>query len=250
MNSLSWIKSIPLPSEFSGCQIFVTQSALNLSTAVGEPIQLIQARRQVLQRVVGLPIAWLQQVHGAEVQVFDDPLVASCSDHWPEKDASATCSHAMALAVLTADCLPVVFYASQGKRSIGIAHAGWKGLAAGVLQACVQQVADLAHAPLTSVRAWMGPAIGPASFEVGLEVKQRFLSVSESYGPAFNAAGISNKVYANLYELATIALNEIGVVVSGGGSDTFVNTDWFSHRGSQQDINRPIGRFATVVRLV
>lgn len=248
MTNLDWIEQIQLPSVFAGSQVYVTKADYNLSLNVGEPGELVQLRRHALEHFVETPIAWLNQVHGAQAHVFNSNLPEATAG-WPNKDASVTVSKQIGLAVLAADCLPVVFYTAGGQPTIGVAHAGWKGLAAGVLQNCAQQVAGSSGVPVDLVQAWMGPAIGPRSFEVGLEVKQRFLSVSSAYLPAFRDADLPSKVYANLYHLASIALNALGVTVYGGGLDTLTNGQWFSHRGALQHCNRSVGRFATIIRL-
>lgn len=241
---------------FEGAELYLTRAedelgvlekgAFNLGLNVNDDASKVLARRLWLQEQLGCPIQWLNQIHGCEVYAAKDSSV----DLLPNKDASVTASNSIALAVLTADCLPVVFFASGQAPAVGIAHAGWKGLAAGVLEATARQVAHLAGADLSCVSAWMGPAIGSDSFEVGSEVKEVFVAQLPETEDTFRPGGSEGKFFADLYRLAEIRLGCLGVRLQGGGWDTFKDTTWFSHRASQGDRQRPVGRFATLVRLV
>jgi hypothetical protein len=150
-----------------------------------------------------------------------------------EADAAWTDRSGMACAVLTADCLPVVIASADG-REVAAAHCGWRGLAAGVL---AQTVARFS-ADASSLRAWLGPAIGPSAFEVGEDVREAFLAVQpasqrESIDAAFMPlAGMQGKFLADLYALARIFLSVHGVEdVAGGGRCTFRESDlFFSYR--------------------
>lgn len=217
--------------------------SLNLGLHVGDSPAAVTQNRDFLSASLKLPgtPVWLNQTHGTHVCVSDAP---NASDSY---DASWTDQRGRVLAVLTADCLPVVF-GSQNGQEIAVAHAGWRGLAAGVLQNTVSQFS----VPPAEIWAWMGPAIGPNCFEVGPEVgdcfKQR-LGDSPAVESAFIAAHSGDqdtgKWFADLYQLATIALREVGVVaVHGGGLCTYSDADnYFSYRRD----GKQSGRMATLI---
>jgi polyphenol oxidase len=155
----------------------------------------------------------------------------------PEADAAVTFEPAVVLAVLSADCLPVVVAHAGGER-IGIAHAGWRGLAAGVIE---RMVAALA-APAEQLTAWLGPAIGPAAFEVGAEVRAAFVAADAGAASAF-AANARGRWQADLYLLARRRLERLGVAeVAGGGACTYTESErFFSFRRDSA-----CGRMATL----
>jgi YfiH family protein len=142
--------------------------------------------------------------------------------------------------VLTADCLPVIFASRDGGR-VGVAHAGWRGLLNGVLPAAIRAL----RAPPAEIVAWLGPAIGAASYEVGADVRDAYLARDSAASTAFtpNARG---RWQADLYALARASLAGAGVKdVHGGGFCTYREADrFFSHRREA-----PCGRFATLVWL-
>ena len=159
----------------------------------------------------------------------------------------------IACAIMTADCLPVLFAAFDvSGKAVGVAaaHAGWRGLHAGVLQASANALAKACAVPTSQVKAWMGPAIGPESFEVGQEVFDAFVQQNALNAACFTSGQTCGKYLADIYALARIALSGLGVVnVEGGGLDTLTDLRWFSHRrGQQQGV--PSGRFATLIRLL
>lgn len=156
------------------------------------------------------PPRWLEQVHGASVvtaqAILGDVGGAPCADAAVTRDANVV------LAVRAADCLPVLFSTQDGT-VIAIAHAGWRGLAAGVLE---NTVAAMACAPSTIV-AWFGPAIGKAAFEVGADVRDAFVATDAGAASAFTA-GRPDKWFADLEQLARRRLVNAGVPhVSGSG---------------------------------
>jgi hypothetical protein len=182
----------------------------------------VAENRRILRLEAGLPAepAWLAQVHGVSVADLDEaaPDVAA--------DAAITRRPGCVCAILTADCLPVVFATDTGDM-VAAAHAGWRGLAAGVIGATVRAMA----AQPERLIAWLGPAIGPSHFEVGGEVREAFLSADPGAGDAFkaNAAG---KFMADLALLARRQLECLGVNrIYGGGECTYARADrYFSHR--------------------
>ncbi len=209
-------------------------AGFNLGDRCGDEPAAVAANRSALVDLLGLPDAprWLRQVHGVGV--------ATSGTHGgepPEADAAFTDTPGAVLAILTADCLPVVF-ASRDGRAIAAAHAGWRGLAAGVLEA------TLAHFPCApgDVVAWIGPAIGAASYEVGIEVHDAFVGAHRSDAGAF-AATRAGHWHCDLEALARARLSRAGLVdVRGGGFDTLCDARFYSHRGAA-----PTGRFATLV---
>jgi YfiH family protein len=210
--------------------------SLNLATHVGDEPRHVAENRARLADAAGLPSppVWLHQVHGSTV-IAADSLVP---DHIPTADAAYTRARGTVCAVLTADCVPVLLTDVRG-RSVAAAHAGWRGLAEGVLQ---NAVAALACGP-SEVIAWLGPAISAASYEVGPEVVEAFIRHDAAATAAFerNARG---RWQADLYALARHSLAACGVqAVHGGGFCTFEQSDrFFSHRRES-----PCGRMATLI---
>ena len=214
-------------------------SSLNLATHVGDAPQRVVENRARLRAGVPLPAepVWLEQVHGATVLDLD--LALECDAVAPA-DGAVTSRPGVVCAVLTADCLPVIFATRDGGR-VGIAHAGWRGLLNGVLPAAVRAL----RTPPAEVVAWLGPAIGAASYEVGAEVRDAYLARDPRAGEAF-APNARGRWQADLYALARASLAEAGVgAVHGGGFCTYREADrFFSHRREA-----PCGRFATLVWL-
>jgi polyphenol oxidase len=197
-------------------------AALNLGTSGGDdPRSVAQNRLIVREHLPSMP-RWLAQVHGKDVADLDqlgDGDVARA-------DGAVTRVPGRVAVVLTADCLPVFFADRNGSR-VGVAHAGWRGLAAGVLESTLAMLA----LPARDVVAWMGPAIGPEAFEVGPEVKAAF----ERFDPAAAAAfrpGVPGKYMADLYMLARQRLERASVhEVHGGGFCTYRDAQrFFSYR--------------------
>ena len=179
----------------------------------------------------GAAIQWLQQVHGTAV-------IKAGAGGTPEADACWSDQPGFACAVLTADCLPVLFASADGK-VVGAAHAGWRGLLAGVLEATIEAMDT---DPL-EILAWMGPAIGPDAFEVGPEVREAFTD-SAPVGSAFAPSSRPGRYMANLYQLARYRLAQAGVNrVHGGNRCTFIESDqFFSYRR-----DGTTGRMASVI---
>jgi YfiH family protein len=194
----------------------------NLGSSVGDDPLAVAENRRMLRREAGLPAdpSWLAQVHGVTVADLDQagPHAAA--------DAAVTRRPGKVCAILTADCLPIVFATDTGD-TVAAAHAGWRGMAAGVIGATVRAVAVQPERLI----AWLGPAIGPLHFEVGAEVREAFLSADAGAGEAFrlNAGG---KFMADLAMLARRQLKDLGVNrIYGGGECTYARADrYFSHR--------------------
>ena len=207
----------------------------NRYAADGDEPAVVDGNRLLLERGLDLPSAprWLRQVHGTTVVRVD---VDSAFDE-PEADAAVTGVPGVVLAILTADCLPVVFAADDGSE-LGAAHAGWRGLAAGVLEATVAAL----RTPPARVRAWLGPAAGPQAYEVGAEVHDAFVAHDPDAAAAFVATRPGHW-RVDLYALARRRLAAAGVTrVAGGGLCTISEPRFFSHRR-----DRRTGRMATLV---
>jgi YfiH family protein len=207
--------------------------ALNLALHVGDDPAAVAANRARLRAALELPgePTWLEQVHGARVLDLD-------RDARGPADGAVTGQAGVVCAVLTADCLPVILSDRDGRR-IGIAHAGWRGLRAGVLAAAVRVLAVDARA----ISAWLGPAIGPAAYEVGADVREPFVAADAGAGRWF-APNARGRWQADLYGLARDALRAAGVTsIYGGDFCTYREADrFFSHRREG-----PCGRMATLV---
>jgi YfiH family protein len=221
-------------------------ASLNLGDHVGDAPEAVAENRARLRAAAGLPAepCWLEQVHGARVLDLDtlSPDAAGPPDRGAvgagTADAAITRSRGRVCAILTADCLPVLLTNSSGT-VVGAAHGGWRGLAAGVLEATVRAM----RVPAASLMAWLGPAIGPIHFEVGAEVRAAFVDADAGAAEAF-AKNARGRYQADLYVLARRLLQRAGVpAVYGGGACTFAEADHlFSHRREQ-----PTGRQATLI---
>lgn len=212
-------------------------SGLNLGDHVGDdPLAVAENRRRLSAGLPKAP-AWLRQVHG--VAVVDAARVAGMSGAC-EADAAFSRQAGAVCVVMTADCLPVLFCDRAGT-VVAAAHAGWRGLAAGVLEATVAAMA----VPPAELLAWLGPAIGPQAFEVGGEVRDTFLARDAAAADAFVPAA-GGKWLADLFLLARQRLAGIGVgAVYGGGVCTVSDSrHFYSHRR-----DRITGRMATLVWL-
>lgn len=208
----------------------------NLGFRSGDVVESVQGNRSALQQALNLPSAprWLHQVHGTAVAELG-PLPG---EQEPEADAAVSHIERTVLSILTADCLPVLFCAIDG-REIGAAHAGWRGLAAGVLEATVTQMGTTPG----RLMAWLGPCIGPSSYEVGEEVRRAFVGADAAAGACFVPTRPLHWS-CDLAQLARQRLASAGVdQVYGGGFDTGADPRFYSYR---RDGARS-GRFASLV---
>ncbi len=218
----------PLPAAVRACT--TTRSggrsappfdSLNLGDHVDDDPRAVAANRVRLRAELDLPgePLWLRQVHGTDVALAGHTAEPAVADAAVALEPGAVC------AVLTADCLPVLFASRDGRR-VAAAHAGWRGLAAGVLEAVVQRLG----VPAAELLAWLGPAIGPARYEVGEEVFAAFRPVPGATA-AFRPSGAGHW-YADLYALARLRLRRLGLAgVYGGAHCTFDEPErFFSYR--------------------
>lgn len=188
----------------------------NLGDHVGDAPAAVAENRRRLQQLLGCRPAWLQQVHGVQV-VEADPATQAVAD------GSWSASPGVACTIMTADCLPVLFCDRAGTR-VAAAHAGWRSLAGGVLEACVSALG----CPADQVLVWLGPAIGPQAFEVGGEVREAFVTAHGEAAAAFVPSANPGRFLADLYRLARIRLAAVGVAaVYGGGLCTFTDSARF-----------------------
>lgn len=208
----------------------------NLGARCGDAAQAVAANREALATLLDLPASprWLRQVHGVAVHEAQSTPGGEAE---PEADAACTRAAGVVLAVLTADCLPVLFCSDDGG-TIAAAHAGWRGLAAGVLEATL---ARMAVAP-AHVIAWLGPAIGAVSYEVGDEVRAAFVT-QDAAAAAHFSANRAGHWWCDLAGLARHRLAAIGVRgIHGGGVDTRTDPRFYSFRRD------PVtGRFASLI---
>lgn len=238
-----WIPAsfpLPLPGVVAGTTLRHGGSSggpytsLNLGAHVGDDPGAVARNRDLLREVCGLPAEprWLDQVHGTRV------ADAGTATGTPEADGAVTDCAGIVCAVLTADCLPVVLAARDGSR-VGVAHAGWRGLAAGILEATVTAM----RLPAGDLLAWLGPAISQRAFEVGGEVRERFVEDDAGAAACFEAND-RGRWQADLYGLARLRLRRCGITATGGGDRcTFTEVDdFFSWRRDGQ-----CGRMATFV---
>lgn len=212
--------------------LVTTRAFGNLADHVGDEKSAVAARRAELRRhLPGEPL-WLTQVHGRCC------VDAATAGQGIEADASFTRSPGIVCAVLTADCLPILICDQAGTAAAAI-HAGWRGLAGGVVEATVAAL----HRPPEQMLAWLGPAIGPNAFEVGEEVRQAFLADDAGAGAAFVAKS-DGKWLCDLYALTRRRFGRLGVMrVTGGGRCTFgEQAEFFSYRRE-----RETGRMASLI---
>jgi len=210
---------------------------LNLAFHVGDRDGAVTRNREILQRHIGRQsVNWINQVHGTTIVN---------AGHWHDRDVpEADAVHIRgegAAAVMTADCLPVFLVSRDGREAMVI-HAGWRGMAAGILQRAVRAM----RSEPAALMAWMGPAIGPCHFEVGDEVRAAFMQEGEASASAFVAGDRPGRWWADLYQLARVRLRAAGVHdIHGGGLCTYCDiARFYSYRR-----DRTTGRMAALIWL-
>lgn len=197
----------------------------NIASHVGDDPRAVAENRARVRSSLGLPAepVWLEQVHGHRVADLDGPTPRGTPG---PADAAATRAPGRVCAIQVADCMPVLFAAADGS-VVGAAHAGWRGLAGGVLEATVRAM----RTPPGELLAWLGPAIGQAHFEVGDEVRAAFLTVDCGTESAF-VANNRGRWQCDLYALARRRIAALGVPFVGGGTwCTYADSSrFFSYR--------------------
>jgi YfiH family protein len=226
--------------------------SFNLAEHVDDDPSAVKENRSLLRTLAKLPQepCWINQVHGTTVlNLADYPSSTITSSIVPTADASICINANHISVVLTADCLPILLCDQKGTR-VAAVHAGWRGLAAGILQKTVESL----DCDPKNLMAWLGPAIGPQVFEVGKDVKEAFNMAEDP--SAFKAKAIATtsttdastteKWLANLYTLARLRLQHLGISqIYGGEFCTFTEKDkFYSFRRSN-----PTGRQATLIWL-
>lgn len=211
--------------------------SLNLGAHCGDNPEHVEENRRRLFAAGALPSdpVWLEQVHGTHVLSLDGSPYAS-----KRADASYSRTPGTVCAVMTADCLPVLFCNLDGTE-VAAAHAGWRGLCEGVLEETVSCFSDKPG----NILAWLGPAIGPTAFEVGPEVREAFMAKDAQADAAFRPQG--DKYFADIYQLARQRLANVGVeLVYGGEFCTHSQPEnFFSYRR-----DRTTGRLASFIWVI
>lgn len=239
--------------EWPGARLFCTTRSggvslppyhsLNLGDHVGDDAQRVAINRQRLAQTWEVHPVFMQQVHGTAVVCIDSLPLNSV----PVADACWSTQPGVACTIMVADCLPVLFYKPHA-RLVAAAHAGWRGLAAGVLENTLQTTGMLADGG--AVKVWLGPCIGPQAFEVGEEVLEAFVAVDPHAQQAFQSSARSGKYLCDLAALARQRLQRMGIEqVQGNDSSTLWCTYsnpqlYFSHRRDGRS-----GRFAAGIAL-
>ena len=206
-------------------------ASMNLGSRSGDDAAHVARNREIVRGELPSDPRWMAQVHGIDVanlDRLDDSKVATA-------DAAVASRPGRVGVVLTADCMPLFVTDRKGSR-VGVAHAGWRGMAGGVVESTVAAF----EGPREDLMAWMGPAIGPKAFEVGPEVREAFMEDDPGAAEHFIAKASSpagpRKYLADLYGLARRRLARAGVrEVRGGGFCTFTEADrFFSYRREQK----------------
>ncbi|WP_301153340.1 peptidoglycan editing factor PgeF [Metapseudomonas otitidis] len=207
--------------------------SFNLGDHVDDDPAAVASNRLKLTTTLGCQPAWLSQVHGTRVVEADPARVETADASWSQTPGIASL-------VMTADCLPALFCNRDGTR-VAAAHAGWRGLANGVLEATLDALAT----PADQILVWLGPAIGPDAFEVGPEVRDAFIAQHAEADAAFRPSANAGRYLADIYALARIRLAARGITaVYGGGFCTVSDPRFYSYRRASRT-----GRFASLVWL-
>ncbi|MBI3344725.1 MAG: peptidoglycan editing factor PgeF [Gammaproteobacteria bacterium] len=216
-------------------------ASLNLAGHVGDATEKVAENRARLKQALDLPAepVWLKQVHGTRVVDAAGIGTSLYVNGTPEADGSYSRETGIVCAVLTADCLPLLLCDEQGSR-VAAVHVGWRGLAAGVIEETLQHLGDTRQ-----LMAWLGPAIGPYSFEVGSEVREIFVAHDAEANHAFRPSP-AGRWLADLYRLTRQRLNAQGVTrIYGGGWCTYSESQrFYSYRR-----DGVTGRMATLIWL-
>jgi hypothetical protein len=229
MNDALFTPDWPAPSRVRACSTtrlgglsLPPYDSLNLGLHVDDNVDAVLANRQRLNELAGLPAEplWLEQVHGTRVVDSGDWQAACEADAIYSRHPDHVC------AIMTADCLPVLFCDKKGNQ-VAAAHAGWRGLLDGVLHETVKQF----HGERSEILAWLGPAIGPQQFEVGSEVFNAFNQRYSEAEAAFTPVDADHYL-ADIYLLARQQLNQLGIqAIYGGEHCTLTESDlFFSYR--------------------
>ncbi|MBB5496197.1 peptidoglycan editing factor PgeF [Paraburkholderia sp. MM5384-R2] len=224
---------------------------LNLGMKTGDDPAAVASNRARLVALAGVrEAAWLEQIHGAGIVRAED-VIAHAREHGApaRADASVTDGAGIACVVMVADCMPVLLCDEAG-RAVGAAHAGWRGLAAGIVEQTAARVAALAGVRASELHAYLGPSIGPTAFEVGADVRDAFMTGADdaqrdATAQAFVAhPANAGKYLADLPALARLRLQRLGLTrISGGDLCTVTLRErFYSYRR-----DRETGRMAALI---
>lgn len=222
-------------------------SSMNLGRHVNDQVDHVLANRKILQNTLQTPVLFLNQVHGTEVlRVTADHPMDSSHEKVPTADAVWTDQAGVGLSIMVADCLPVLF-AFKDASAVGAAHAGWRGLCHGVLEQTVQAMTQGMSRSASDLDVWLGPCIGPLSFEVGEEVRSAFMASEPESELAFQPSHQPNKWLADLPMLAIQRLRALGITsIHRNMSCTYLHADqFFSYRR-----DGVTGRMAAAIALI
>ncbi|WP_440876646.1 peptidoglycan editing factor PgeF [Thalassotalea sp. PLHSN55] len=232
-NVLAFITTRQHPLGLSGSS--APFSHFNLGTHVNERPEDTQANRQTLSQFLPQTsqIQWLNQVHGSDVAYVEHAQAKALT-----ADAAITNKKNISLAVMTADCLPILLAAENGSEVAAI-HGGWRPLAAGIIGNTLEKMVS----DVKQIRAWLGPCIGKTAFEVGQEVKDMFVEQNSAFAEAF-VPHVPGKYFADLHFIARIQLQQLGVKTISALSDcTYLDDEqYYSYR--RENVT---GRMATVI---
>ncbi|AMO24832.1 peptidoglycan editing factor PgeF [Ramlibacter solisilvae] len=216
--------------------------SLNLGDHVGDDPAAVTENRRRLSEALGARAVFMRQVHGQRVALLDERTLDGI-----EADACVASTPGLACTIMVADCLPLLFASGDG-RTVGAAHAGWRGLAGGVIEAAVGAMTQAPQGPQAAdLLVWLGPCIGPANFEVGEEVKTAFEQHDGAAAAHFRAAS-AGKWLADLQGLARQRLQAQGItrIFGNDGSTPWCTvadpSRFFSHRR-----DRVSGRLAAAI---
>ena len=214
--------------------------SLNLGKHVGDHLTQVEQNRELLQKILPSDPLWLNQVHGTKIWTSPQSSL--------EADGAITQQVNQVLTIMTADCMPILFCDEQGDM-LGACHAGWRGLAQGVIQSTVDQMVvkkqpDDIKNYISKIRVYLGPSIGPRHFEVGIDVYDTFSHIlpSQQMSLYFLPTTYTHKYFANLFGIAQFQLNKLGIVhIFSEEICCFERSDLFySHRRDKKT-----GRFAS-----
>lgn len=209
----------------------------NLGLHVGDCAQQVDKNRQYIQTLLpqNAKIQWFEQVHGNEVAE-----ISQVSSRSITADAAVTREKYIGLAIMTADCLPILLVSKSGDEIAAI-HGGWRPLAANIIGNTLAKM----KTPVAELYAWLGPCISQKNFEVGLEVKAQFIEQDECFSLAFKAS-VNGKYLADLHHIARLQLENLGVkLISSLPECTYANVDkYYSYRK-----NAVTGRMASLICL-
>lgn len=227
---------------------------LNLGLSTGDaPDAVAENRRRALALTHTQNAAWLEQLHGTQVEDAHAVVERLAQGERTRADASVTDRAGVVCVVMTADCMPVLFCDDEG-RAVGAAHAGWRGLAGGIVEKTGERVAALAGVPASQLNVYLGPAIGPEAFEVGEDVLDAFAAAAQADRRDATVAafrpvgGTPAKYFADIYALARLRLAGLGVDaarIRGGTHCTVTEKErFYSYRR-----DRVTGRMAALIWL-